>query len=165
MTMHFAGMVEGVVDVDEDQKIVHINQVAAELLGLSINESIGKSLWEEVRVTEIITALEQTLETQKVVNTQMRRPSNEDDQVVNIYAAALQNEQGDSIGAVIVLNNISKLDQLERIRRDFVANASHELKTPITAIRGLTETILDDEKMPADIRQGFMEKVFLVMTF
>ncbi len=155
----FAGMVEGVVDVDEDQKIVHINQVAAELLGLSINGSIGKSLWEEVRVTEIITALEQTLETQKVVNTQMRRPSNEDDQVVNIYAAALQNEQGDSIGAVIVLNNISKLDQLERIRRDFVANASHELKTPITAIRGLTETILDDDKMPADIRQGFMEKV------
>ena len=155
----FAGMVEGVVDVDEDQKIVHINQVAAELLGLSINGSIGKSLWEEVRVTEIITALEQTLETQKVVNTQMRRPSNEDDQVVNIYAAALQNEQGDSIGEVIVLNNISKLDQLERIRRDFVANASHELKTPITAIRGLTETILDDEKMAADIRQGFMEKV------
>ena len=155
----FAGMVEGVVDVDEDQKIVHINQVAAELLGLSINGSIGKSLWEEVRVTEIITALEQTLETQKVVNTQMRRPSNEDDQVVNIYAAALQNEQGDSIGAVIVLNNISKLDQLERIRRDFVANASHELKTPITAIRGLTETILDDDKMPADIRQDFMEKV------
>ena len=155
----FAGMVEGVVDVDEDQKIVHINHVAAELLGLSINGSIGKSLWEEVRVTEIITALEQTLETQKVVNTQMRRPSNEDDQVVNIYAAALQNEQGDSIGAVIVLNNISKLDQLERIRRDFVANASHELKTPITAIRGLTETILDDDKMPADIRQDFMEKV------
>ena len=155
----FAGMVEGVIDVDQDQKIVHINQVAAELLNISINRSIGKPIWEEARVTEIITALEQALESQKVVKTRMRRPSKDDDQVVDIYAAALQNKQGDSIGAVIVLHNISELDHLERIRRDFVANASHELKTPITAIRGLTETILDDEKMPEDVRRDFLEKV------
>lgn len=155
----FAGMVEGVIDVDQNQKIVHINQVAADLLGLSIKEVAGQPIWEVVRVAEIINALEQALNNREIVKAQMRRPTEEDDQVVDIYAASLHNEQGESIGAVIVLHNISDLDHLERIRRDFVANASHELKTPITAIRGLTETILDDEDMPEDIRHDFIEKV------
>lgn len=155
----FAGMVEGVIDVDQDQKIVHINQVAADLLELSIKDCIDQPIWEQVRVAEINTALEQALNKREVVKVQMRRPSAEDDQVVDIYAAALHNENQELIGAVIVLHNISELDHLERIRRDFVANASHELKTPITAIRGLTETILDDADMPEATRHDFIEKV------
>lgn len=155
----FAGMVEGVIDVDQDQKIVHINQVAADLLELSIKDCIDQPIWEQVRVAEINTALEQALNKREVVKAQMRRPSAEDDQVVDIYAAALHNENQELIGAVIVLHNISELDHLERIRRDFVANASHELKTPITAIRGLTETILDDADMPEATRHDFIEKV------
>lgn len=155
----FAGMVEGVIDVDQQQKIVHINQVAADLLDLSIKDCIDQPIWEQVRVAEIITALEQALNKREVVKTQMRRPSAEDDQVIDIYAAALHDEKQELIGAVIVLHNISELDHLERIRRDFVANASHELKTPITAIRGLTETILDDTDMPEATRQDFTEKV------
>ncbi|NQV68590.1 MAG: HAMP domain-containing protein [Pseudohongiella sp.] len=155
----FAGMVEGVIDVDQQQKIIHINQVAADLLGLSVTNCINQPIWEQVRVTEIINALEQALETREVVKAQMRRSTEEDDLVVDIYAAALQNEKQESIGAVIVLHNISELDHLERIRRDFVANASHELKTPITAIRGLTETILDDADMPENIRHDFIERV------
>lgn len=155
----FAGMVEGVIDVDQQQKIVHINQVAADLLDLSVKDCIDQPIWEQVRVAEIITALEQALNKREVVKTQMRRPSAEDDQVVDIYAAALYDEKQELIGAVIVLHDISELDHLERIRRDFVANASHELKTPITAIRGLTETILDDSEMPEDVRQDFIKKV------
>ena len=155
----FAGMVEGVIDVDQNQKIVHINQVAAELLGLSIPDCLGQAIWEQVRVAEIISALEQALNKREIVKTQMRRPSKEDDQVVDIYAAALYNEKQELIGAVVVLHNISELDHLERIRRDFVANASHELKTPIAAIRGLTETILDDSEMPEETRHDFIEKV------
>ena len=154
----FAGMVEGVIDVDQSQKIVHINQVAADLLGLSVLSCIGQPIWEVVRVAEIIDALEQALNNREIVKAQMRHLSEEDDLVVDIYAASLQNEHGHAIGAVVVLHNISELDHLERIRRDFVANASHELKTPITAIRGLTETILDDKEMPETTRDEFIQK-------
>ncbi len=155
----FAGMVEGVTSVDQDQNIIHINQAAADLLGLSISTCINKPIWEEVRVQEINRALEQAIKGQGIVKAQMRRSSETDDLVIDIYAATLGNSEAESIGAVIVLHDISELDHLMRIRSDFVANASHELKTPITAIRSISETILDDADMEENIRQSFIEKV------
>jgi two-component system phosphate regulon sensor histidine kinase PhoR len=115
-------------------------------------------IWLHVRVTEIIDALEQAIASGEVIRAQMQRPSAAGDMIVDIYAAALQNNNGDPIGALIVLHDISELDHLQRIRQDFVANASHELKTPITAIRGLTETILEDPDMDAQVRKQFIDK-------
>lgn len=159
LAMIFSGMVEGVIGVDQDRKIIHMNRAAARLLDLTINECLDKPIWEAVRVQEINQALENSIEVQQVVKTQMRRPTDTDDRVVDIYAGALRNTDGESTGAVVVLHDISELDKLERVRRDFVANASHELKTPITAIRGLTETILDDGAMEAATRERFTEKI------
>lgn len=153
-----AGMVEGVIDVDEDQRIAHINEVACRILSISIEQCIGEPVWEHVSAVEIISALEEANVSRVVVNTQMTRATPEGDEVVDIYVTALHNDNGDSIGALIVLNDISELDYLGTIRRDFVANASHELKTPITAIRGLTETILDDPDMDASVQKDFVEK-------
>jgi two-component system, OmpR family, phosphate regulon sensor histidine kinase PhoR len=61
-------------------------------------------------------------------------------------------------GAVLVFLDASELRRLEGVRRDFVANASHELKTPLTAIRGYSETLLDDD-LPADLRRKFIRTV------
>jgi two-component system, OmpR family, phosphate regulon sensor histidine kinase PhoR len=61
-------------------------------------------------------------------------------------------------GAVVVLLDVSELRRLEGVRRDFVANASHELKTPLTAIRGYSETLLDED-LPAELRTQFAETV------
>ncbi len=155
----FTGMVEGVIGVDQNQKIIHVNQAAVDLLKLSMTDCINRPIQEEVPVKEIILALQQVQQKKGVVNTQMRCSSQEDERIVDIYVAALSQDDKESPGAVIVLHDISELDHLERIRRDFVANASHELKTPITAIRGLTETILDDEAMEAEIRQQFIQKI------
>ena len=159
LAMIFAGMVEGVIGVDENLKIIHVNRRAADLLELSISSCIDKPIWQEVRVQEINQALERAIAEQGVVKSQMRRSLEADDLVVNIYTVALRNDAGEPQGAVIVLHDISELDHLERIRRDFVANASHELKTPITAIRGLAETILDDANMPPETRHGFIERI------
>ena len=159
LAMIFTGMVEGVIAVDQNQNIVHINEAAAKLLDISITASINRPIWQQVRAAGIHQALENALETGGVVKTQMRSSTDVGAQVVDIYAAALGDDNAESIGAVVVLNDISDLDHLERIRHDFVANASHELKTPITAIRGMTETILDDADMPASMRQSFVEKI------
>jgi two-component system, OmpR family, phosphate regulon sensor histidine kinase PhoR len=61
-------------------------------------------------------------------------------------------------GAVVVFLDVSELRRLEGVRRDFVANASHELKTPLTAIRGYSETLLDDD-LPPGLRRQFTETV------
>jgi two-component system phosphate regulon sensor histidine kinase PhoR len=159
LAMILTGMVEGVVGVDEEQNIVHINNAAADMLGLSIASSLNKAIWEQVRIQEINISLERALKTGTVVESQMRRPTEGEDLVVNIYVAVLLDSQQKLNGAVIVLNDISKLDLLRRIRRDFVANASHELKTPITAIKGLAETILDDKSMPIETLRNFIQKI------
>lgn len=61
-------------------------------------------------------------------------------------------------GAVLVFLDVSELRRLEGVRRDFVANASHELKTPLTAIRGYSETLLDDD-LPTELRKQFVSVV------
>jgi len=155
----FDGMVEGVIYVDEQRRITDINQAAASLLEISAVDCVGKPVAEQVRVPQIIDALAQSIEQRDVVKTQMHRISGPSRLTVDIYAAALQGDDQSSFGAVVVLHDVSELERLARIRRDFIANASHELKTPITAIRGLTETMLDDDEMALDTRQRFIERV------
>ncbi len=155
----FTCMVEGVIDVDMDQNVLHINEAAAKLLQVNEKESIGKPLWQEVRNREILNALDQAISTQSVIKAQMRLNRESDQLVVDIYAASLSNDDGEPIGAVLVLHDITELKNLERIRTDFVANASHELKTPITAIRGLTETILEDDKVDRQTMVQFIGRV------
>ncbi len=159
----FAGMVEGVIDVDQNQKILHINDAAAKLLGVSAEESTGKAVWQEVRHNEITQALDEAIRTQSVVKTQIKLmfpgSQKDDESVVDIYAASLSDDSGRPIGAVVVLHDISELKTLERIRTDFVANASHELKTPITAIRGLSESVIDDNSIDRETLLHFMNRI------
>ena len=157
----FAGMVEGVIDVDEQQKILHINEAAAGLLGLNPKHCLNRPIWEEIRVQEITRALDQAMGSRDVVKTQMRLSRESDELVVDIYAASLSTSAGRPIGAVIVLNDITELEKLERVRTDFVANASHELKTPITAIRALAETLLGDEQIDPETVRRFLERIHL----
>ena len=62
---------------------------------------------------------------------------------MQVHGTLLRDEEGRRIGALVVLNDVTRLRRLETIRRDFVANVSHELKTPITSIKGFVETLLD----------------------
>jgi two-component system phosphate regulon sensor histidine kinase PhoR len=159
----FTGMVEGVIDVDQNQKILHINDAAQKLLGVSAQESTGKAVWQEVRHNEITQALDQAIRTQSVVKIQIKLmfpgSKKDDESIVDIYAASLSDDSGRPIGAVVVLHDISELKSLERIRTDFVANASHELKTPITAIRGLSESAIDDNSINRETLLQFMNRI------
>src|SRR5207237_2327903 len=73
------------------------------------------------------------------------------ERVMQARGSALHDLEGRAIGAVIVLNDVTDFRRLEHIRRDFVANVSHELKTPVTSIKGFVETLLDGAmKQPED---------------
>lgn len=151
-----SGLSEGVIAVDLDQKIVHINDSARHMLHLGQLDLVGSLLWEVVRVSEINRALDTCLSELITVDTIVKVGTRTIDGTIVL----LRNEHGTAAaGAIIVLQDITEMLRLEQVRSDFVANASHELKTPISAIRGLVETISDDPEMEEEIRGSFIERI------
>ena len=154
-----AGMVEGVVAVDRDERVLHMNAAAGRILRASPADSLGKRLWEVTRLHEMCETLTDTLRRAGEVKGQLKLAARPRDQVIEMRAAPLAGGADEPAGAVIVLNDVSEMDRLETVRRDFVANVSHELKTPVAAIRGLVETIIDDRRMDPAHRERFLLKI------
>ncbi|HEX9750876.1 MAG TPA: ATP-binding protein [candidate division Zixibacteria bacterium] len=154
-----SGMIDGVVAVDADARVIHINQTASRLLGAPAIESLGRPVWEITRITALAELLADVLATGLPRDHEARIVEKPRDRHVALYASPLLDEAGHNAGAVAVLHDVSELRRLEQVRRDFVANVSHELKTPITAIQGLVETLLDDSGTDGPTRQKFLERV------
>jgi len=152
----FASMVEGVITVDIDERILDVNQSGAKLLNIDPEKVRGKSILLAVRNTHLQNFVKNALACSTPLEGEFSSRLGADGQEKYFYAhgARLHNGQGQTTGALIVINDVTKLRRLESIRRDFVANVSHELKTPITSIEGFSETLLDgalDE--PEDARR------------
>jgi two-component system phosphate regulon sensor histidine kinase PhoR len=150
-------MIEGVLAIDARQRIVSINHGAAELLGLDPDKSLRRPLQEVVRNPD--------LRRFALLAIDCREPVEDDlvirgarDRTIRLRGTALRDVSGEG-GAVIVLNDVTDIKRLENMRRDFVANVSHELKTPIASIKGFVETLLDGAADdPVDSRR-FLEIV------
>jgi len=132
-------MVEGVAVVNSSERLLFANEGFAGILELDSPPQPGRSLLEVVRQTELIEAVRDVLkgaprvEAEIVTGTLRQR----------FFAATVASVKAtENSGAVVVLHDITDLRKLERVRRDFVANVSHEFKTPLTAIQGFAETLL-----------------------
>ncbi len=152
------GMVEGVVAVDLNQCVVHLNAAAGRILGVTPATSLGRPIWEVTRVRQVGEAIARTLTDAREVTEELPLDVGNQERIVQLHGARLEDGDGSRVGAVLVLHDVTELRRLERVRRDFVANVSHELKTPITAIRGLVDTIIDDADMPSDVQTQFLRK-------
>jgi two-component system, OmpR family, phosphate regulon sensor histidine kinase PhoR len=138
-----SSMVEGVLAVDTTGHIISMNKAAARFFSVFQPETaVGRSIEEifrNVRLQQFVSEVLDGRETREceitVQNTQTY--------YLQARGANLLGAQGVRIGAVVVFNDVSRLRRLENLRRDFVANVSHELKTPITSIKGFVETLLD----------------------
>jgi two-component system, OmpR family, phosphate regulon sensor histidine kinase PhoR len=82
---------------------------------------------------------------------------NNRDRLLQVTGTTLRDLQGQAFGALIVLNDVTRLRRLEQARRDFVANVSHELKTPITSIKGFVETLLDGAMLEPENAMNFLQ--------
>ena len=153
------GMVEGVVAVDSEGRVVHMNGVAGEMLNTSLEKSRGRPAREVVRVSELVEILDGASPASAESPKEINLGGKTRERIVEVRASPLRDGKGGPAGLVMVLYDISDLRRLERIRRDFVANVSHELKTPLTAIRGLVETLIDDPRMDAATHHRFLERV------
>ena len=154
-----ASMVEGVVAVDRNDTVVHVNSAAEAILGIDATGALGRRIWEVTRVREVSEALTDAMKEDRVRVSEARIAKAQNDQVIQLIGSPLKNANGERVGAVVVLHDVSDLRQLESMRRDFVANISHELKTPLAAIRGLVETIIDDPAMDPGTHRRFIEKI------
>jgi two-component system, OmpR family, phosphate regulon sensor histidine kinase PhoR len=153
------GMVEGVLAVDGEERVVLMNEAGGRILNLVPAEVAGKPLWEVVRLREVTETLAAAVREGAPRVSEIRRPDRPRDRVLRLHASPLVDPEGHPSGAVLVFHDITELRQLEQVRRDFVANASHELKTPLAAIRGLVETILDDEAMEPATERRFLGSI------
>jgi two-component system phosphate regulon sensor histidine kinase PhoR len=144
-------MVEGVLALDNDERIIHLNRAAADLFQVSPEAVEGRRIQEVVRKADLQRFVERVLSTTGPVEGDVVLHGAEGDRFLQAHGTALQDGEGQDIGVLIVLNDVTRLHRLENIRRDFVANVSHELKTPITGIKGSVETLLDGAvERPAD---------------
>jgi two-component system phosphate regulon sensor histidine kinase PhoR len=174
-----ASMAEGVFAVDDRGCIVSANPAAAELLGLRPAEAQGRHVEEVIRDVDLQHFVRQTLAGVQPVETDISlpvdrvRPSNgnespweglpsatyrtwgpESSRSFTLHGAGLTDARGRRTGAVIVLNDMTRVRRLEAIRRDFVANVSHELKTPVTSIQGFVEALVEGGvKEPAQVER------------
>ena len=132
-------MVEGVAVVNAGERLVFANPGFASILGLDVPPVAGSSLLEVVRQTELIGAVRRVLAGEPRVESEIVTGTLRQ----HYFAATVASVRaGETSGAVIVLHDITDLRKLERIRRDFVANVSHEFRTPLTAIQGFAETLI-----------------------
>ncbi len=143
-----ASMIEGVIAVDAEGCIITINRAAATLLDMGQAEAVGRNLEEIVRNPEFEQFVQETLRGKEPTTAAEVSVASDGQRFLQLHGTALSGGKGQRGGAVIVLHDITQIHRFEEMRRDFVANVSHELKTPITSIKGFVETL----------QEGFADK-------
>jgi two-component system phosphate regulon sensor histidine kinase PhoR len=146
-----SSMVEGVLAVDRDERVIAANEAIGDLLAINPAHAQGRSIQEVIRNPELQRFVGAALDSDEPVEGEIAVHVGHEDRTLQANGTVLRGAHGGARGAVVVLNDITRLKRLEAVRRDFVANVSHELKTPVTSIKGFAETLIDgalDE--PAD---------------
>jgi two-component system phosphate regulon sensor histidine kinase PhoR len=149
------GMIEGVIAVDGRQRIVLANQAAGRLFGFRPPAAEGRPLLEVVRSHAVREAVTTAFETHQPQRLETKLEGSK--QSVNIHVQPLPGEP--CPGVVLVMHDTTELRRLESLRRDFVANVSHELKTPLSSIKAYTETLRNGAVNDPETSQKFLERI------
>ncbi len=136
-------MIEGVLAVDADERLLTMNDAAAELFQLDASAIAGRRIFEVARHSELQELISDTLASDKPIERDLVVRTGGRERHIQAHGAPLREVGDTSIGAVVVVHDVTRIHELEQIRRQFVANVSHELKTPISAIHAAVETLLD----------------------
>ena len=149
-------MDEGVLAVDANARILLANSASRVLLGFVTGDAVDRPLLEATRSLAVHQAVQQALATGKPCRVEFESP-NENRRVLSLRASCLP---GDPCpGAVVVLHDVSELRRLENLRRELVANVSHELKTPLSAIKAYAETLRLGAINDSEHNVGFLTRI------
>ncbi|MBU3949680.1 MAG: HAMP domain-containing protein [Proteobacteria bacterium] len=135
-----SSMTEGLVAVNMEEKIISVNSSVARMFHRPVSELINRSVQEVVRNPELHQFVRKAFLDESPHETDLSFYF-DGETLLNIRSTPLKNAGGYCIGILFILNDVTRLRHLENMRRDFAANVSHEIKTPLTAIKGFTETL------------------------
>ncbi|NLI15076.1 MAG: PAS domain-containing protein [candidate division Zixibacteria bacterium] len=151
-----SSMVEGVLAFDLNERLVNLNKAAARILDLDGVQALGHYIQEVIRHPHLQAFVKKVIHDGQPMEGEISIQRN-GDRVLQMHGTALTSEKGENLGALVVLHDITHIRHLENIRRDFVANVSHELKTPITSIKGFIETLRDGAIGDSDDAARFLD--------
>lgn len=141
-------MVEGVAVIDAGEHLAYCNQAFAEIVSMQSAQAEGRPILEVIREPQVLELVrralggEEELRGEIQVGGHRRRVFALTVSPVSSPRQASGAPAAGRMGAVVVLYEITELRRLEQVRKDFVANVSHELKSPLTSIQGFAETLL-----------------------
>ena len=145
-------MTDGVVAFDMKGNIIHINLSAKKMLNISDEdnfESIFNKYDVDINLEKII-YLENWTSSEKKLNLE--------NQAINLFFAPFKNENDRPAGMIVVIQDITEQQKLDNMRKQFVADVSHELKTPITSIMGYADTLIQND-VDKDHQKKFLERI------
>ena len=148
-----SSMTEGILVIDNNKKILMINDSGIAYLNIESGNPTGLFIKYVIKDKKLQSFINTLINTKVPQKKEIRIKKNMNRFFI-VNGTILQVEQ---MGILVVLSDITKLKQLEKVIQDFVANVSHELKTPITSIVGFLETV-QQKNFPKDKRKSFLKK-------
>lgn len=152
-------MREGVIAIDLQERILFLNRMAGDLFSVDKGKAKYRFLQECVRSSDLQRYFREMIESGREPAPQEIVLPAQNNRVLQISGSFLRDSDGKLLGALVVLNDITQLRQLEGLRKDFVANVSHELKTPITTIKGFIETLREGAINDREHAPEFLERI------
>ncbi len=132
-------MVEGVIVVNSQERMLYANRAARSLLDIQQRDVVGRPVLEAARSSDIDQAVQAALRSGQTQHSEFEFPRKQ-----RFVALTVSVLPGDPLpGVVLVIHDVTELRRLERLRRDFVSNVSHELKTPLTSIQAYADTLIE----------------------
>lgn len=150
-----SSMMEGMMALDMEERIIQANGAAASLLNLSANRLQGRRVQEIMRSRQLQRMIQTTLSSGSATEGDVVLYQY-DERVLNMHCSPLFDSDGQRMGILLVMNDVTQLRRLESMRSDFAANVSHEIKTPLTAIQGFVETLMHGPLSDSQETQRFL---------
>lgn len=152
-------MVSGVVMIDEQGVIVLLNRPAEEIMGFTSKELIGKPFDGAKLPFELTQMIQECMDRNEHIRDEMNFYYPEE-RILEVNLVPMIQVEQLWAGLVIVLHDITAIRRLEKVRSEFVANVSHELKTPVAAVKGFAETLLAGAMNDPAIARQFLQIIY-----
>lgn len=160
LTTLIENMGSGLLLIDEKGKISLTNRTFREWFRLRDEDCLHHFYYDVLEHKEISNLIEEIFMTEKKVKKTMLLPITIERRYFDVYGVPLLGSEEEWKGTLLVFHDITELKQLEQIRKDFVANVSHELKTPVTSIKGFAETLLEGAKNDKKVLDEFLQIIY-----
>ncbi|RSL34296.1 HAMP domain-containing histidine kinase [Salibacterium salarium] len=153
-------MGSGLIFINDRGDITLINQYCKDIFDTDTDQWLHLVYHKVIEDQTLIKLIQQIFLTETKVRRQVQLNSRLEVHHYDVYGAPIVGEKERLRGIVLVLHDITELKKLEQVRKDFVANVSHELKTPVTSLKGFTETLLDGAMDDQKARKQFLDIIW-----